>query len=258
MTNRHQNMTSKLLDEQSFQAREQDILDAAIALIDKLGIESITMDKVVLVVPYSKGTVYKHFLGKEDLFLANGNRAMRVMLDLFARSARYEGGTRERMLLLNISYLLYAILHPVLFQSMQCAKSPSVYCKSSEQRLQEQELLESKVMETIAGIVDDAEESNHLSVPAHMTQQQVCFSTWTIGFGAISLLAGELDQCSGSEGLIVEREMLNQYNLLLDGYQWLPLSKDKDYESALQLALGKVFPRELDLLKEREREFNFS
>jgi len=258
MTNRHLNMTSKLLDEHSFQMREQDILDAAIVLIDKQGIESITMDKVVAAVPFSKGTVYKHFLGKEDLFLAIGNRAIKVMHDLFARSARYEGGTRDRMLLLNISYLIYAILHPTLFQSMQCSKSPSVYGKSSEQRLQEQELLESNVMETIAGIVTDAEKDNQLSVPAHMTPQQVCFSTWTIGFGAISLLADDLDQCSGSKGLVVEREMLNQYNLLLDGYQWLPLSRDKDYEAALQFALKKVFPGELDTLKQRGREFNFS
>ncbi len=251
-------MAPKLIEEHSFQAREQDILDATIGLIDEYGIESITMDKVVAAVPYSKGTVYKHFLGKEDLFLAIGNQAIKVMHDLFGRSARYEGSTRERMLLLNISYLIYAILHPALFKSMQCAKSPSVYGKCSEQRLQEQQLLESKVMETITDIVEAAEACNQLKVPAHMTPQQVCFSTWTIGFGAISLLAGELDQCSGSENLIVEREMLNQYNVLLDGYQWLPLSKDKDYETALQVALKTVFPGELLLLKGKGREFNFS
>ena len=88
-------MTPRLIEEHSFQAREQDILDATIALIDEHGIESITMDKVVAVVPYSKGTVYKHFLGKEDLFLAVGNHAIKVMRDLFRRSARYEGTTRE-------------------------------------------------------------------------------------------------------------------------------------------------------------------
>ena len=141
---------------------------------------------------------------------------------------------------------------------MQCAKSPSVYGKSSEQRLEEQSFLESTVMETITGIVEDAEKDNQLKIPAHMTTQQVCFSTWTIGFGAISLLADDLDQCGGSEGLIVEREMLNQYNLLLDGYQWLPLSSDKDYESAIQVALKSVFPGELILLKKNGREFNFS
>lgn len=251
-------MAPKHIEEHCFQAREQDILDATIALIDRQGIESITMDKVVAAVPYSKGTVYKHFLGKEDLFLAIGNQAIKVMHDLFGRSARYEGGTRERMLLVNISYLIYAILHPTLFKSMQCAKSPSVFGKSSEQRIEEQKLLESKVMETITGIVTDAEADKQLCVPAHMTPQQVCFSTWTIGYGAISLLASDLDQCSGSEDLIVEREMLNQYNLLLDGYQWLPLSKDKDYETALQVALKKVFPGELVLMKKKGREFNFS
>ena len=69
-------MTPRILDEHSLQAREQDIIDATIALIDSHGVENITMDKVAAAVPYSKGTIYKHFLGKEDLFLAIGNQAI--------------------------------------------------------------------------------------------------------------------------------------------------------------------------------------
>jgi AcrR family transcriptional regulator len=250
-------MAPKHIDEQGLIAREQDIIDASIALIDRYGIESITMDKVVAAVPYSKGTVYKHFLGKEDLFLAIGNHAIKIMHDLFSRSAQYQGGTRERMLLSNISYLIYAILHPTLFKSMQCAKSPSVYGRSSPQRLEEQTLLESRVMATMSGIIEDAEKEGQFVLPAHMTRQQVCFSTWTIGFGTISLLAEDLEQCSASSGLVVERELLNQYNVLLDGYQWVPLSVDKDYEAALKLAVQSVFPKELILLKSKGREFNF-
>jgi len=251
-------MPPKITENHNFKTREQGILDASIALIDRQGIENLTMDKVVAAVPYSKGTVYKHFLGKEDLFLAIGNQSIKAMHDLFCRSADYEGCTRERLLLLNTSYLIYAILHPASFKSMQCAKSPSVYGKSSKQRLKEQAVLESKVMETIAGIVEDAETNNQLSVPAHMTPHQVCLSTWTLGYGAVSLLAGDFKQYGGSETLIVEREMFNQNNLLLDGFPWVPLSKDKDYEAAIQVALKKEFPDELVLLRRKGREFNFN
>jgi hypothetical protein len=107
------------------------------------------------------------------------------------------------------------------------------------------------------GIIEEAEQNNQLVIPANMNLQQVCFSTWAMGFGTISLLSEEVEQCSGSNGLVVERELFNQNNLLFDGYQWVPLTKDKDYKTFLQLALKKVFPSEMALLKSKGREFNF-
>lgn len=251
-------MAPKVLDEYSLQAREQDIIDATIALIDKHGVENITMDKVVAAVSYSKGTVYKHFLGKEDLFLAVGNHAVTIMYDLFSRAAQYDGCPRERMLLLNISYLIYAILHPALFTTVQCTKSPSVYGKSSEKRLLEQEQLEAKVMGATFGIIEEAIADGRFSIPAHMDILQVCFATWSQGFGTISLLSAEVEQCSGRTGLVVERELINQANILFDGLAWTPLTKDKDYQKSIEVALKKVFPSELALLKSMGREFNFS
>lgn len=250
-------MTPRILDEQSLKAREQDIIDATIVLIDKHGVENITMDKVVAVVPYSKGTVYKHFLGKDDLFLAIGNQAVTIMADLFSRAAQYQGCPRERMLLLNIAYLIYAILHPTLFKAVQCTKSPSVFGKSSEKRLQEQERLELKMMGTIISIVEDAQINNQFVLPEHMNIQQICFSTWSAGYGTIALLSLEVESCQGSNGMVVERELFNQNNLILDGLQWAPLTKDKNYSQALELALKIVFPGELALLKSMGREFNF-
>jgi AcrR family transcriptional regulator len=250
-------MPPRILDEQSLKAREQDIIDATIILIDKHGVENITMDKVVTVVPFSKGTVYKHFLGKDDLFLAIGNQAITIMADLFTRAAQYEGCPRERMLLLNMSYLIYAILHPTLFKAVQCTKSPSVYGKSSEKRIQEQDQLELKVMGTIINIVEDAQKNNQFVLPEHMNVEQICFSTWSAGYGTIALLSSEVEHCKGRNGMVVERELFNQNNLILDGLQWAPLTKEKNYTQALSLALKAVFPGELALIKSMGRELNF-
>ena len=250
-------MAPKVLDNFSLRAREQDIIDSTITLIDKHGVENITMDKVVSAVAYSKGTVYKHFLGKEDLILTVGNQAINIMYDLFNRAALYQGCPRERMLLLNISYLIYAILHPALFKSVQCAKSPTVYGKSSAKRLKEQESLESKVMNTSLGIIEDAIKNSQFAVPAHMDIQQVSVAIWSQNFGTISLLSDEVEQCSGRNGLIVEREIINFSNILLDGFKWLPLTEEKDYHQSIEVALQKTFPSELVLLKAMGREFNF-
>lgn len=250
-------MAPKILDEQSLQGREQQIIDATLKLIEVHGIENLTMDKVVAKVPFSKGTVYKHFLGKEDLMLALGNQAITILADLFSRAAQFDGCARERMLLLNLSYLIYAILYPALFKAEVCSKSPNVYEKCSEKRLKQQEQLEIKLLGTIHGIVEQAIANHNFVLPEHLTIQQVCFANWSMSYGTIGLLSTEVEQCSGSSGLVVERELYNQNNLLFDGLQWAPLTKDKDYVAAIEKALPQVFAQELSQMKVLGRELSF-
>jgi AcrR family transcriptional regulator len=251
-------MTPRILNEQSLLAREQQIIDAAVELIAKDDIEHLTMDKVVAKVPYSKGTVYKHFIGKEDLLLAINNKAMRILNDLFFRAAQLEGCARAKMLLLNMSYLIFAILHPALFKTMLCSRSPNIYGKSSEQMVKQQEQLEAKLLGTIFAIFERAINEKMLVLPKHMDMQQVCFANWSMGFGTISLLSAEVEKCSGASDLVVEREIFNQNNLLFDGLQWRPLTQDKAHDLVLKDALQQIFPTEIALMKSMGRELNFA
>jgi len=250
-------MTPRMLNEEDLQAREQKIIDTAISLIAKLGIEHLTMDKVVAQVPYSKGTVYKHFSGKEDLLLAISNQAIKLLSDLFWRAFQFDGCARERMLMLNFSYLIYAILYPELFQTAICAKAPNVLGKSSPQRIQEQEQLEAKLLGALYGIIETAIKNKSLALPDYMNIPQLCFANWSMAYGTIALLSDEVEQCTGRTDLIVERELFNQSNLLFDGLQWQPLTKDKMYRKALKNVLEQVFPKELAMIKEKGRELQF-
>ncbi len=250
-------MTPRLLDENALQAREQQIIDNAVTLITQYGIEHLTMDKVVAQVPYSKGTVYKHFTGKEDLLLAISNQALAILADLFTRASQFDGCSRERMLMSNFSYLIFAILYPELFQTEMCAKAPNVLGKSSEERIQARENLEAKLLGAIHSIITSAINDKSLILPKHMNIEQLCFANWSLGFGTITLLSNEVEQCSGRNGLIVERELFNQSNILFDGLNWLPLTKDKMGSSELKKALQQVYPSELALIKEKGRELQF-
>lgn len=248
----------KILDKNALAERENKIIEATISLIKKSGIENITMDKVVAQVPFSKGTVYKHFSGKEDLLLAISNHAINVLVDLFIRAYQFKGGARERMLLLNFSYLIYAILYPEFFQSMLCAKSQSILGKSSEERLNEHNILEVKLLTSLYGIIEDGTSEGSLTLPSHMDIQQLCFTNWSTSYGAIALLSGEVEQCSGRTNLIVEQELFNSSNLLFDGMDWKPLMKDKNHNQELKVALQALFPQELSLMKAKGRELNFN
>ncbi|PKI16859.1 TetR/AcrR family transcriptional regulator [Colwellia sp. 12G3] len=247
----------KLLDETALKERELLIINSAVLLIQQNGIENLTMDKVVAQVPFSKGTVYKHFIGKEDLLLAISNYSMELLANLFYRTYQFKGCARSRMLLLNFSYLIYAMLYPALFQTVLCAKSPNVVGKSSEKHINENERLEIKLMTSIHGIVEDGLNDNSLALPNNMDVQQLCFSNWSMAYGAITLLSGEVEQCSGRTSLIVERELFNLSNLLFDGMGWKPLTKDLSHCAELQLALAELFPQELAQIKAKGRELNF-
>ena len=252
-------MTSpRLPDGSTLKEREQKILTVAIILIQRFGIENLTMDKVVAQLPFSKGTVYKHFIGKEDLLLAINNYAVDVLSDLFYRAYQFDGGSRERMLLLNFSYLIYAILYPELFQAVICAKSQSVIGKSSEQRLHDNDQLQGKLLSAINGIIDDGLSDGSLTLPKHMNVQQLCFANWSMAYGAITLLADEVESCSGRTDLIVERELLNNSILLFDGMDWKPVASDTNQSIELIAALQRLFPQELTLIKEKGRQLNFS
>jgi len=248
----------KLLDEAALKERELQIINSAVLLIQKNGIENLTMDKVVAQVPFSKGTVYKHFIGKEDLLLAISNYSMGLMADLFFRAYQFKGCARARMLLLNFSYLIYAMLYPALFQTVLCAKSPNVVGKSSDKHINENEQLEIKLMTSIHGIVEDALNDGSLAQPLNMDTQQICFSNWSMSYGVITLLSGEVEECSGRTSLIVERELFNQSNLLHDGMAWAPLTKDKNHGRELERALAELFPQELTQIKAKGRELNFN
>lgn len=250
-------MTPRILDEQSLLEREQKIIDAAFVIIQREGIENLTIDKVVALVPFSKGTVYKHFLGKEDLILAINNQAVTILLDFFSRTARYSGLPRERMLLLGASYLLYAILHPTFFKINLCSKNPGAMEKCSEENVTKMELLETSLMETISGVFIEAIEEKSLQLPEFMSIEQLCFAHWSSSYGVISLLSEDVEACKGTKGLTVDLELFNNANILFDGLNWSPLTKEMDYRAALMKGLNSVFPEEISHINSLGRELNF-
>jgi len=250
-------MVPKILDEQSLKAREQEIIDTALTLIEQFGAENLTMDKLVKEVPYSKGTVYNHFSSKEDLLIAISNIALTVLSDLFAKAAKYDGSTRERMYLISFAYLIYATLHPALFATMLCAKSPTINGKSSECRMTEQEELEQRMLAPLFALIEEAVAKGDLTLPDYINIKQICFAHWTSGYGVIAMLLNASGSCSVQKEFTIEDELLNSNHLLLDGLNWSPLTHQQDYRALIKSSIEKVFTRELQQISKAGRVINF-
>lgn len=90
------------------------ILDAVDALLAKYGYKKMTMDDVAREVGIGKGTIYLHFVGKEELVLAHIDRiAERVLAGLraIAASGAPADARLRRMLVLRVLFRFDSVLH---------------------------------------------------------------------------------------------------------------------------------------------------
>jgi len=244
-------MSPRVVDEERLQAREAELLDAALSIIEQEGVAGLNMDKLVARVPYSKGTIYNHFRSKEDLLTGLCCQGMRILEDLFSRAGAFSGNTRERMLAQHLAYLLYALLYPNRFLLVISAMSPTLFERTSEQRREEIQALESTLLGTVLKVVDEAIAKGDFTLPPHMERNQVAFANWSISFGSIALLASDMESCKCRRGLMLERELINNVNTMLDGLGWKPLSREMDTAATIQRILTEVFAEEMAQLASR-------
>ncbi|MBL4909838.1 MAG: TetR/AcrR family transcriptional regulator [Alteromonadaceae bacterium] len=238
-------------------ARKEMIVDAALEIMAAQGVAALTMDKVIAKLPCSKGTVYNNFSCKEDLLMGIGDKAVKILISFFKRAIKFEGSTREKVLSIHLSYLIYAILYNDLFQSVIAIKSPTVYNKASAEKIQEHEQLELKLMTIFNVLITTAIENGDLKNNNNLTNQQISFSLWAMNFGTIALLGEDLAICDGRRGLEVEREYFNHNNILLDGLGWTPLNADFDYRQSARKILSQLFSQEMTLIAQSGRVLMF-
>ena len=241
-------MCPRSIDEESLQKRELELIDTALDIMEREGIAALTIDKLVASVDYSKGTVYGHFDGKEDLLTAACNNGLHILSELFDRAVSFQGSSREKMMAMHFAYLLYSRLHPNQFQLVISAKTPHLFARTSEHRLEEHRQLENALLKTSLGVVAEGIQAGDLKLPPHMNHKQVAFANWAMSFGAISLLSDEPTRCSGRQDLDIDTELFNASNLLLDGLSWRPLTAEHDYEKSLERIKCELFPNELKQL----------
>lgn len=244
-------MAPRQIDEQTLQQREQEILDSALKLISEQGVEGLTMDKLVREVPYSKGTVYGHFAGKEDLLLALCNRGMSFLVDYFRRAFEFNGSTRERMVVLMFAYLIYSQLHPILFSLVITAKSPGNMEKASPKHREIHEERERLLFASVGGIIQEALDNGDCVNPNGLTLEEIAFTGWSSTFGAITLLSRSDDKCVVRGGLCPQESVMTSVHTVMDGMQWLPLCRDFDFSQTVEQLKSGEFAKEVQILMDR-------
>ncbi len=244
-------MSPKIIDSATQHAREAQILAAALRYIQQESIATFTVDKLVKELPFSKGTVYNHFSGKEDILLALCNSGMTILADLFLRAERFDGIPRERGLAIHFAYMLYARLYPTQFMLVLSAKTSNITDKASERQKQANLILESQLFEPVTSVFQDALAQNLMDLPVSMTIEQLGFACWSLSFGTNALLLEDVERCGKRTGMVVERELLNNVALLFDGMRLRPYSHEFDWSTTLHRLKHETFKEEVTQLEAR-------
>lgn len=105
-------------DEALLERRRVEILDAAAALFAREGYRNTDLQQVANALKLAKGTLYRYFKTKEDLFLATVDRCVEQMHDYLQSSIRHIEDPIERIAGAIRAALAYHESHPGLVELM--------------------------------------------------------------------------------------------------------------------------------------------
>lgn len=242
-------MTPRVLDPETQSERENAVLDAALNYIERESIATLTVDKLVKELPFSKGTVYNHFSGKEDILLALCNRSMGILIRFFHKASQFKGSHRERGLAIHFSYMLYAKIYPTYFMLVLSAKTANITEKASPRQREEHLALEGKIMTPIIAVFQEAIDEGVLNPRADLNFEQLTFLCWSVAFGTNVLLHESIDRCVTRSELHVERELLNNVNVMFDGLRFTPMTDEFDWTETIRRLKDDTFAEEVALLE---------
>lgn len=249
-------MSPRIITKQEFQQREIELIEVALSLIEECCLTTLTIDKLVAASSYSKGTIYKHFLCKEDLLLAICNTCLKELKQLFSRALQFKGNRRERIVAVQVSYIIWAKLRPSQLFVVLSAHSPSVSACSSEQQNHSHEQCEAELMSIMNQEIINAIEDGDLQLPDGMKLEQVTFSLWSAAWGAMALIMSKGNSIQ-LQPMILERESFTNGHLILDGLNWKPFYKDWDYKQSVKRITQEIFQSEIEILEKKNTPFIF-
>ena len=225
--------------------REGLILDTARGMLVERGYLGLTMDRIAAATEYSKGTIYQHFPNKEEILAALAIQSAEKRVALFERAATFQGKPRERLAGVGLANELFVRLYPQHFECERMVDSSSIRAKTSENRARELDALEFGCVNVVQGLVRDAVAQGDLAFEDPQTPHSIVFGLWTMSYGA-NLLGQSPDQPLEQKlGFPDARTPLfRNYQTLLDGYGWKPLSHEWDYAASVERIQREVFADE--------------
>lgn len=223
--------------QREFEDRERMFLDCARELIREEGLLSLQVSRIADKSDYAVGTLYRHFLSKEDLLLALTAAGAQRQAELFQRVATWQAGSRERMLAIAVADMIFVRCDPEFFRLVQYVLTDVVWRAASPRRRAAFMNATAPIGRTVLQIVNDAVAAGDLDL-AGLTPPEICTGLWALSLGTHNLVHAE----GILEGFNVRepyRRMCRHMQVLMNGHGWLPLVDASD-GPALDLLIERI------------------
>jgi AcrR family transcriptional regulator len=231
--------------QREIQQREERILEIARTMVLEGGYIGLNMDRIAQELEYSKGTIYQHFSNKEDILVALAVSTMERRIGLFNRAVEFKGHPREKLCAIGFASRLFFERYPEFFQVEQLIRSTSLWEKTSQARQMAMQTCETACVSTVGRVIYEAIDVGDLLLPAEITPEELVFGLWSMHFGAFTILATSNHASLGQLGIVQPHDAIHHnIQMMLDGYQWRPLSTEHDYQQTLARIQAEVFPDE--------------
>lgn len=163
-----------------FRQREQSILDCALQLFIEMGEDKVTVEMIADKVGIGKGTIYKHFETKNEIYLLLMIRYEEDLADMFRRLD--DGNDREALFR---EYLRFRVQDPDKYLLFDRLESKLVADKAVPALLEKLHAIRASNFEKLNSIVNQRiAEGKLIDVPA---DYHIC-AAWVLAHGASALM----------------------------------------------------------------------
>lgn len=239
-------MNAQTRKQREIAEREQLVLGVAREMLADKGYLGITMDRIAAATEYSKGTIYQHFSCKEEILAALALEAVQKRIELFERGATFQGRPRERLAAIGMADDLFVRRYPQHFEIEKILTTSSLREKTSEIRQKALEAHDYRCFHAVVGTIRDGAAQGDLRLETPEIASHIAYGVWSMAFGS-HLIAGSHDMDLEAKMGITDPEAVlwENFNRLLDGYDWKPLSSEWDYSATMDRIRTEVFSDEL-------------
>src|SRR3546814_109413 len=194
------------------------------------------MSRIAEKCDYAVGTLYQHFVSKEDLLVALASEEAQERVDMFVRVHRWAASTRDRMLGFAVADMMYVRHRPEHFRLLQFAFTEVVWGAAPASRRQSCVEAHAPLRQATLDVIDEAIAAGDLD-PRGLPAAEICLAPWALALG--------LHQIVHTESLVEQHKFADPYRLmlrhtsdLLNGLGWKPLTDSTDAAALDALTKG--------------------
>ena len=242
-------MVTKERRQREFQKRERMFLQATRRLLLERGYGALTMDQVAEALEYSRGTVYLHFRSKGDLISALVLEAMEVVDGLLEKIDAFDAPSRDKAVAWSVIPEILRRLYPDYVTTQRILETQTTGERASEERIDRIRKAHRAIQDHLLGIVHLAVEEESLMMKGPMEPYDLLFGLVALSWGTMALRSDRAVLVGLEELLRPKGAPTRNFDALLDGYGWRPLSTERDYDSLRRHIWRRGFREEMDAIE---------